>query len=147
MRVLAGELGEPEADAAIARDAPHASVPIRDADEPAKGITWQGWDGLHFDFSKETGITNVAEPLSWARVNVEEVSHHGKMGMKLAADAAGFAADKSLADFADGAELRRARLYFSGEWLLLKPIAYEFEIGYIPHELATETFAADGCLP
>jgi phosphate-selective porin OprO/OprP len=56
----------------------------------------------------------------------------GKLGAKFALDAAAFATDDEFTDFDDGVELRRARVYAKGDCLLLLPVSYELEVGYIP---------------
>jgi phosphate-selective porin OprO/OprP len=96
-------------------------------------VHWEGWEGLHVSASRKTflgqeepGLTNI--PV----VNLEETRMTARIGGKLALDAAGYVADDRLSGFDPGVEVRRARLYAKGECLLLLPVAYELEIGYVP---------------
>ncbi len=109
-------------------------------------VTWAGWDGLHTEISQKTPI---GDPLADLRhrlhgTNVDRVFHleelklSGKIGMKVAVDAAGFLTSSQLTGFNDGIELRRLRLYAKGDCLLLIPFAYELEIGYVPNSFYIE---------
>jgi phosphate-selective porin OprO/OprP len=109
-------------------------------------LTWEGWDGLHYDLSRRRIIPYFLDPKSppsadtnlAQRILFEEISHKGKFGMKLQLDGAAFLADKSLPPFQNGVEVRHARVYVEGEWSLLKPIAYQFELGYVPDQFYME---------
>lgn len=103
-------------------------------------LAWAGWDGLHLDLSKQTTLRN---PLVTARekieganavrvLNLEELKMSGRIGGKFAADAATYATSKKLQGFDPGIELRRARVYAKGDCLLILPVSYELEIGYVP---------------
>lgn len=61
-----------------------------------------------------------------------------KIGGKLALDGAAFVTSQELQGFDAGVELRRARLYARGDCLLILPVSYQFEIGYIPGQLYIE---------
>jgi len=61
-----------------------------------------------------------------------------KIGAKLALDAAAYVTGKEFQGFNDGGEVRRARLYAQGDCLLLLPVSYQLEIGYIPDEFYIE---------
>jgi len=63
----------------------------------------------------------------------------GKVGIKFALDAATYAHDSGLEDIDSDAEVRRARLYAKGDCLLVWPVAYELEVGYIPNEFYIES--------
>jgi phosphate-selective porin OprO/OprP len=56
----------------------------------------------------------------------------GKIGAKFAVDAAAFLTEESLGEFGNGAELRRARIYAKGDCLIILPVSYELELGYVP---------------
>ena len=62
----------------------------------------------------------------------------GKLGIKYALDAAAFVTSDTFEDFDGGVELRRARLYAKGDCLLVMPVSYQLEIGYIPNEFYIE---------
>jgi phosphate-selective porin OprO and OprP len=108
--------------------------------------TWEGWNGLHYELSRKTAIE---DPLARVRENIqgtsayqvfhlEELRMSGKIGAKLAVDAADYITGKELQDFNGGGEVRRARLYAQGDCLLLLPVSYQLEIGYIPNEFYIE---------
>jgi phosphate-selective porin OprO and OprP len=107
---------------------------------------WEGWNGLHLGLTKQT---DLRDPLADVRehfegtntfrvVHLEEMKMSGKIGGKLAIDAAGYATSKEFQDFDPGIELRRARVYAKGDCLLLLPVSYELEVGYIPNEFYIE---------
>jgi phosphate-selective porin OprO/OprP len=87
---------------------------------------WQ--EGLNYQFRTqfEFGGTNrlVREHV------VEEVKLSGKIGGLLQVDAAGYQRQSGTADYEDGIELRRARIYARGDWKLLLPVNYKIQIGY-----------------
>src|SRR5689334_11997713 len=65
-------------------------------------LSWQGWDGLHFDLSRRSVIPvpdsaspSTTESNIFERIFVGPVNHRGKIGMKLQLDGAAFLADKS----------------------------------------------------
>jgi phosphate-selective porin OprO and OprP len=124
---------------------------------------WRGWDGLHLELARKTwlgqlvpGVTNVGslrlddvspEPLqdqspseqskaSW--LNLEESRLAAKIGGKLALDAAAYVTSQEFTGFDDGGELRRARLYAKGDCLLVMPVSYQIEIGYVPNQFYIE---------
>ena len=71
-------------------------------------------------------------------VKLEESRMAGKIGAKVALDGAAFHTSDGFEDFDAGVELRRARLYAKGDCLLLLPVSYQLEIGYIPDEFYLE---------
>jgi len=101
---------------------------------------WQGWDGLYVKVS-ERKLLNWPEPklfgaadrtnaLKW--VHLEESKMEGHIGARIALDGAAFANRGDLNDFNGGVELRRLRLYAKGDCIILLPVSYELEIGYVP---------------
>jgi phosphate-selective porin OprO/OprP len=132
-------------------------------------FSWQGWNGLHYDLSQRTRLTNLLagvrekiegtngqqvshpdkNPLAEFReklagtntyrvFRLEELKMSGKIGAKIAVDGAAYVTDKAFHGFADGAEVRRARLYVKGDCLLLLPVSYELEGGYVPNQFYIE---------
>jgi phosphate-selective porin OprO/OprP len=109
-------------------------------------MTWQGWNGLHYEWSTETRIDdpfaevrrNILGTKAYQAFHLEQLKLSGKIGGKLAVDAAGYVTGKELQDFDSGVEVRRARLYAQGDCLLLLPVSYQLEIGYIPDEFYIE---------
>lgn len=150
----------------IAYDAPHSSqAALHPGPKPLTwSASWQGWNGLHLELSRRTllgqwlpGVSQLAtwgespeniphseasSPLSpWPEfpgLHLEESRLSARIGGKVAVDAAAFQADDSLPDFEHGIELRRARLFARGDCLLVLPVSYELEVGYIPNEFFIE---------
>lgn len=109
-------------------------------------FSWEGWDGLHYGLSQRT---TIGDPLAALRekfqdtngyriFRLEELKMSGKIGLKLQLDGAAYVTGKQFQDFSDGVELRRARLYARGDCILLLPVSYEVEIGYIPNQFYIE---------
>ena len=109
-------------------------------------VTWQGWNGLNYELFTKTPINDpfaaVRENIQGTNAhqifNLEQIKMNGKIGGKLAVDAAGYVTGKEFQDFNGGVEVRRARLYAQGDCLLLLPVSYQLEIGYIPNEFYIE---------
>jgi phosphate-selective porin OprO/OprP len=107
---------------------------------------WQGWNGLQIEISQKTTIphpfsdlTEVMEGTNANRViHLEELKMSGNIGAKFAVDAATFVTSKQFEGFDSGIELRRARVYAKGDCLLVLPVSYELEVGYIPNEFYIE---------
>jgi phosphate-selective porin OprO/OprP len=108
--------------------------------------TWEGWNGLHLELSQKSLIQGPFAELQ-ARLSgtnarpvfhLEELKMTGKIGAKLAVDAAAYVTGSEFTGFDPGIELRRARIYGKGDCLLLLPVSYELEIGYIPNEFYIE---------
>lgn len=108
--------------------------------------TWQGWNGLHTEVYEKTRIDDPLQGLrrdlgltnSYRMFDLQELKTSGKIGAKLALDGAAYVTGKDLQNFADGVELRRARLYAKGDCLLLMPVSYWLEVGYVPNQLYLE---------
>ena len=109
-------------------------------------LSWEGWDGLHYDLTQKTPIE---DPLAGVReriqgTNASRIFHlealkmSGKIGAKLAVDGAAYVAGKEFQSFDDGVEVRRARVYAKGDCLLLLPVSYELEVGYVPNQFYIE---------
>ena len=107
---------------------------------------WKGWDGLHLAVSQQTRLD---DPLAATRAMVlgaetgpilrlEELKMTAKIGAKFALDGAAFVTGDTFTDFDNGVELRRARIYAKGDCLLVLPVSYQLEIGYIPNEFYIE---------
>lgn len=126
-----------------------------------KSFAWQfscdGWDGIRLQLTRKTLLADLVpavdnpeqQPLAEAlglpdqttnryRLRLEESRMSAKIGGKLAVDAAAFMTGTNFDGFDDSAEVRRARIYAKGDCLLLLPVSYQFEVGYIPHEFYIE---------
>jgi phosphate-selective porin OprO/OprP len=107
---------------------------------------WEGWNGLHVGISQKTPLEDPGAELR-ARLqgtnavrifNLEELKMNGKIGAKFALDGAGYVTSGQLQNFDGGFELRRARIYAKGDCLLILPVSYQLELGYIPQEFYIE---------
>ncbi|MCB1126506.1 MAG: hypothetical protein KDM81_08430 [Verrucomicrobiae bacterium] len=103
-------------------------------------FSWEGWDGLYVGITERT-------PMPWrtairhldprltnalARVHLEESKMEGHIGARVAVDAAGFTTTGDLGGFDGGVQLRRLRLCAQGDCILVLPVSYELEVGYVP---------------
>jgi phosphate-selective porin OprO/OprP len=117
-------------------------------------FSWEGWNGPHYQLSRRT---RIKEPLTGAgakmladlrekiqgtntdRVfHLEEAKMSGKIGAKLQVDGAAYVTGNQFKGFDDGFEVRRFRVYAQGDCLLLLPVSYEVELGYIPNQFYIE---------
>jgi len=103
-------------------------------------FSWDGWDGLYVGISERTPL-HIATPIlsrgmgltnAFPRLNLEESKMEAHIGARTAVDAAAFTTTGNLTGFDDGGQLRRFRLYAKGDCLLLLPVSYELEVGYVP---------------
>jgi phosphate-selective porin OprO and OprP len=110
------------------------------------GFFWEDWGGVHYDVSQRTLIKDplasfretIQATNAYRIFHLEELKMSGKIGAKLAVDAAAYATGKEFQGFDDGVEVRRARIYAQGNCILLLPVSYELEIGYVPNEFYIE---------
>lgn len=146
---------------AVETNAPHAVTATNGAAPKVKFFNWkssrEGWDGVRLELERKTllgqilpGITNAQQTtLAKAvglsgpatnsyRVHLAEARMSAKIGGKLAYDGAAYVADKEFQDFDAGVGLRRARVYAKGDCLLVWPVSYEIEIGYVPSQFYLE---------
>jgi phosphate-selective porin OprO and OprP len=121
------------------------AVPLKEKSFRWK-FSWEGWNGLHSELSQRTPIQ---DPLAAMREKIqgtnayrvfhlEQLKMSGTIGAKLALDAAAYVTGQQFQDFNDGVEVRRARVYAKGDCLLLLPVSYELEVGYIPNQFYIE---------
>ena len=83
---------------------------------------WEGWNGLQLDLSRKTIIedplADLREDVNWTNaprvLHLEEMRMTGKIGAKIAVDAAAYATSKDCENLGPGIELRRVRLYAKG---------------------------------
>jgi hypothetical protein len=102
-------------------------------------FSWQGWAGLHLEISQRTPLKSPREmlglqPLSNApAMHLEQLKMASTIGGLLEVDGAVYRTGGNL-DLADDIQLRRARLKAQGDCILVLPVSYKIEIGYIPHK-------------
>jgi phosphate-selective porin OprO and OprP len=116
--------------------------------------SWEGWDGLHLELTRKTllgrylpGVTNIEQGklaerfglpdrgTNAYRLHLEEDKMTMKIGGSLAVDAAAYVTGPQFQGFDDGVQVRRARVFAEGDCLLVLPVSYDLEIGYIPNQL------------
>lgn len=103
---------------------------------PEWTFEWRGWDGLYTRLVQPT-------PLDVDRrvLHLNEIRFESTLGGKLEFDAAAFPRTTgSLSGFDDGIELRRARLQFVGDAILLVPFHFYVDLGYVPSKMTLEKF-------
>jgi hypothetical protein len=109
-------------------------------------FTWDGWNGLQTEISQKTPIkdplaelrTKVEGTNAYRVLHLEEMKMGGHIGAKLAVDGAAYVTSKDFQGFDAGVELRRARIYAKGDCLLLLPVSYEIQLGYVPKQFSLE---------
>ena len=88
------------------------------------------------------GLAEVREKLEGTNADrvfhLEELQMSGKIGAKLQVDGAAYVTGNQFKGFDDGFEVRRFRVYAQGDCLLLMPVSYEIELGYIPNQFYIE---------
>jgi phosphate-selective porin OprO/OprP len=104
-------------------------------------FSWQGWNGLHIEFSERTRLSNPRDVWNLGPgtnflpgLHLEEVKMSGTIGGRLEVDGAAFVTTGNLAGFADDVELRRALLSARGDCILVWPVSYLIEVGYRPNQ-------------
>lgn len=123
--------------------------------------SWEGWNGLYFELRHKTLLghldpgttnawylnpaarkspesTNLPANMSYLTLHLEETKMAAKIGAKLAIDGAAYVTGQQFQGFDDGVEVRRARVYARGDCILVLPVSYEFEVGYIPNQFYIE---------
>jgi phosphate-selective porin OprO and OprP len=109
-----------------------------------KGFHWdvscKGWNGLQLGMSQKTPWVKTPremlglQPLTNVpTMHLEQLKMSAKIGGLIEGDAATYHTDGNL-NFADGAELRRARINAQGDCIFVWPVSYLFEVGYVPNE-------------
>ena len=104
--------------------------------------SWDGWNGLRLGLIQKTNWKNPSHvyvlapkgPDAQPFLDFQEVKLTSRIGVKFAGDAAVFHTTGNLADFNDGVDLRRARLFLTGEMTLVLPLDYGIELGYTPNK-------------
>jgi hypothetical protein len=119
--------------------------------------SWLGWNGLQLELTRKTllgrilpGSTNIEQPILGKlpglstlgtnnyRLRLEEDKMTMKIRAKIAVNGAAYVTGKEFHGFDDGFEVRRARLNAQGDCLLMLPVSYELEVGYIPNQFYIE---------
>src|SRR5262249_4000087 len=89
------------------------------------------WDaGLNYDIRRPIAIGGPDEVVE--RLVGEEIWLRGHIGGKVAVDGAVFAStSSSVPEASDGVELRRLRIYTTGDFRLVIPLSFKFEVDFI----------------
>ena len=102
-------------------------------------LSWMGWDGLHLGVSQTTHLKTPREMLGLKpltnrpTLHLEQLKMGATFGALVEVDGAAYRTTGNL-DLPDDIGLRRARLIAQGECILVLPVSYKIEIGYIPHK-------------
>ena len=109
-------------------------------------FTWDGWNGLQTEISQKTPIkdplaelrTKVEGTNAYRVLHLEELKMGGHIGARFAVDGAAYVTSQDFQGFDPGIELRRARIYAKGDCLLLLPVSYEIQLGYVPKQFSLQ---------
>jgi len=102
-------------------------------------FSWRGWNGLHLEVSQRTPLKSPREMLGLRSLSNAPVSHleQLKMSVNFGAvfelDGAAYRTSGSL-NIPDDIQLRRGLLRFYGDFILVLPVSYMIEFGYVPHK-------------
>lgn len=124
---------------------------------------WEGWNGLSLELNRKTflgqvapGIANLEtfrvdralrDPVAPERapertnapwLSLQEATMAANLGVRFAVDAAGYVAGREFTGFDGDVEVRRARVYAKGDCLLVMPVSYQIELGYVPWKFSLE---------
>jgi phosphate-selective porin OprO and OprP len=100
---------------------------------------WQGWNGLHLSISERTSLGSPRQMFglppqtNTSLLRLDELKMEGNIGARVEMDAAAYHTTGNL-DFPDGIGLRRALLTAQGDCILVMPVSYRIDIGYVPHK-------------
>jgi len=123
----------------------HTNAPteIGGATNKAEGfhwdVSWRGWDGLHLSLSQTTHLKTPREMLGLQpstnalALHLDQLKMTANIGALLEVDAASYTTTGNL-DLPNSIAVRRARLIAQGGCILIYPVNYKIEIGYIPHK-------------
>ena len=132
---------------AIALEAPAASVseqgqlqsPNADANaiEEKSGdrenlewkFAWEGWNGLNYSVIKHIPQSESEPGQKPGFFDLSKIVFRGKFGGRFAGDGAVFWNEHDMERVEDGFEVRRARVYWTGEVVLLRPWSFSLEAG------------------
>lgn len=114
-----------------------------DQPRPLEGAT-DVEPGSTLDFYWKDGVNYRFHPLHAAPEPVRRyedwLALEGRVGLKLAVDAAGFASTGSLPSLGATAELRRFFVYTTGKFHLIYPIVFKLEVGVVDDALYIDNF-------
>jgi phosphate-selective porin OprO/OprP len=100
--------------------------------------TWQRWNGLHVGISQRTPLRSPREMLGLPErsnapaIHLEQLKMSAKLGARVEVDGAVYRTDRNLS-LVDDLQLRRLRLRAGGDCIILFPVSYLIELGYVPH--------------
>ena len=102
-------------------------------------LSWRGWNGLHMEVSQRTPLKSPREMLGLRALSNAPVSHleqlkmSANLGAVLEFDGAAYRTSRNL-DIPDDTQLRRGLLRLNGDCILVLPVGYMVELGYVPHK-------------
>jgi phosphate-selective porin OprO and OprP len=102
-------------------------------------FNWNGWNGLYMGLSQKTPLKSPREmlglqPLTNAPTfHLEQLKLTGTLGGLVEVDGAAYLATGNM-NFSDDVQLRRARLRAQGDCILVFPVSYKIQLGYIPNK-------------
>jgi phosphate-selective porin OprO/OprP len=103
---------------------------------------WRGWEGLDLELTERTFIPLPSGRLgdflnrtnSVAHIHIEKVKMTAHLGARIAVDGAGFVTTGNVTGFDGGVQMRRALFSAGGDCVLVFPVSYYVELGYIPNQ-------------
>jgi len=102
------------------------------------GIDWLGWNGLQLNVSTRTRLKQPREMLGLGPVTnapilrLDELKMTANIGARVEVDAAAYHTTGNF-DLPNAIGLRRGLLTAQGDCILVLPVSYKVELGYVPH--------------
>jgi phosphate-selective porin OprO/OprP len=119
----------------IVTNAPVATANPTNQPSTEWNFSWKGWDGLQVGVSTKTELKNPRglEQTNLLGMHLEQLKMGMKIGARFELDGAVYRTTGNV-DATDDIQLRRALLIAQGDCILVFPVSYDFEVGYVPHK-------------
>jgi phosphate-selective porin len=123
-----------------------AARPKRVEADIGGSLDWRGWQGWHYEgyvrHRHDWKWTDDDKEPSFPSIFLDRLSIQGKFGARVDLDAAAFAPADGLGPVANGVQVRRWRIYTSGEAIAVIPFAYTFSVVAVAnnHFVLDDTF-------
>ena len=96
------------------------------------GLDWRGWQGLHYEGSaqhpRDWKWTDDEKEPSFPSIFLDRLTMKGKVGARVDLDAAAFAPADGLGPVANDVQVRRWRVYTTGDAIVVVPFSYTLSV-------------------
>ena len=112
-------------------------APVQEEKPVTWDLRWAGWNGLEYELRQRAEVGGPDGVIPY-RLIEDNIGLKGKIGGKLAIDGAAFWTTGSLPDIDNGFEVRRARIYTTGDIDLAVSLFYKLEVSVIHNQVVLE---------